>query len=75
MSQVSELANLNYWDKHFDPNNKSHIKAYKTLMDTGVWPREFADEMISKGCKFTPRVRRYIEVKMLDYFIAERLGE
>ena len=35
--------NLIEW---FDPYNKDHIKAYKHLQDTGIWPVNFLPENI-----------------------------
>ena len=36
------------WD-WFDIKNKEHLKAYRHLQDTGMWPRDFLPEGLKLG--------------------------
>jgi hypothetical protein len=49
----------------FDPENIQHIKAYKHLMVTGVWPEGF----IPRGIEFPPTWQIELIGKMANLWI------
>ena len=63
------MAKKNFSD-WFDPNNMDHMRAYKHLQKTGVWPSDFVPknvEMNSNWCTL-------ISYKIADAWCKEKLG-
>ncbi len=54
----------------FDPNNIEHLKAYRELEHTGIWPKEFLPENIL----FTQVWHVGIACKLADCWLQEKLG-
>jgi hypothetical protein len=49
----------------FDPSDEEHMKAYKYLRDTGVWPRGF----ISDNIIFEPYWYIHMLHKLVGYLL------
>lgn len=56
----------------FDPYNIEHVKAYKCVMETGVWPVEFNKEMEEKGIKRGYTWQVGIAMKIADAWVKEK---
>ena len=54
----------------FNPLNIEHLKAYKSLENTGVWPKGFLpdDIEIPSGWSW------HIQSKIVEQFLKEKLG-
>jgi len=53
----------------FDPSNIEHLKAYKHLQDTGVWPEGFLLEDI----EMLPLWSLLLSGKIVDVYLKEKL--
>jgi len=53
----------------FDPSNIEHLKAYKHLQDTGVWPEGFLPEDI----EMLPLWSLLLSGKIVDVYLKEKL--
>lgn len=58
-------------EKFFDPRNIEHIKAYKELQDTGVWPKGF----IPEGTEFGPGWQVLIAFGIANLYIEQKMSE
>ena len=56
---------------YFDVTNSFHLKAYRTLQDTGAWPKGF----IPEGTEFTPGWHGTLGLMLANAYIDEKLGE
>ena len=54
----------------FDIENMAHLKAYRSLCATGVWPLGF----IPKGVEMTPQWQVGLAGKMASKYIQDKLG-
>jgi hypothetical protein len=68
MSDNTEISKINIVD-FFDPYNIKHIKAYKTMNETGVWPKGFIPNHIVFGQMWLPSLC----MKMADAWIDHQL--
>ena len=53
--------------EYFDPYNIDHIKAYKKLQDTGMWPKGFLPENIYIPAGWDYRIKYKIADAWIDY--------
>lgn len=56
----------------FDVRDIKHLKAYRHLQQTGVWPRGFWEEMQRRSVKFETCWEHVIKSKLADAYLAER---
>ncbi len=57
----------------FDPRNNDHLRAYRHLEKTGLWPEGFVDGLRSVGMGILWQT--CLSQKMAEYWIASRLNE
>ena len=53
----------------FDPSNKEHIKAFRSLQKTGVWPKGFVPEHVERGSSWR------LVSKIAEYYITKIVNE
>jgi hypothetical protein len=58
-------------EKFFDPRNIEHIKAYKTLSETGVWPKGF----IPEETEFGPGWQAILAFKIANLYVEQKMNE
>lgn len=54
----------------FDPNELSHLSAYKNLCETGFWPENFVPENI----EFPNAWYMHLDSKIAKHFVEEKLN-
>ena len=65
----------------FDPENIEHLKAYKYLQDTGVWPKGFLPEDVDNIfiSALEPNIltvwRSHLANRLADRYIEQKLDE
>jgi len=57
----------------FDVANPEHLKAYKHLQDTGLWPEGFLPEDIE--IEYVSECWPRLDTKLADKFVEERLSK
>ena len=55
----------------FDPDNIEHLKAYKHLQETGIWPEGF----IPEDNEFVSLQTTILANRLADRFIEEKLSQ
>jgi len=55
---------------YFDPSNIAHLKAYRHLERTGMWPEDFLPE----GTEMLSLWRFLLSDKIVDAYLKEKLG-
>lgn len=72
MSKKESNVRQPVWDV-FDIHNDEHIGAWKTLQETGTWPREFWEQHL-QNCSFPTNWQYRIASLMADEWLKERLA-
>jgi len=59
----------------FQPNDVEHIRAYKHLMDTGIWPMEVVPKELYWDTSFWPNCWQIgLAAKMADNWVSHILN-
>lgn len=59
----------------FDPHNIEHCKAYNVLMNTGMWPKKFWDDMMAAKVVLPASWQALVTAKIADAWIEMMLGK
>jgi hypothetical protein len=57
-------------EQFFDPKNIEHLKAYKVLQETGVWPKGF----IPEETEFGPGWQAVLAFTMANLYVNEQIA-
>jgi hypothetical protein len=58
-------------DQFFDPSNVEHLRAYRQLQKTGLWPQGFLPDNITFPSLWAVTIAN----KLADLYVEERLGK
>ncbi len=60
---------------HFNPHNRTHVKAWAELRRTGIWPKWFSNGLVGKGIRIDPWWERMIRSRMADAWVKHVMTE
>jgi len=53
----------------FDPSNKEHLRAFRTLTETGQWPKGFVPKEVDMGSPWR------VSIKIADHYMTLMLND